>query len=130
MLFLGLIALEASIYSLAVLDLILLALLSTPPIYIWVINPFVVARDEALAQINRLAHTDPLTQLPNRRLLLTHLEMIIAGTIRHEVRGAVLLMDLDGFKVINDVHGHDAGDEVLVEISASSEKFVGSFRHG
>ena len=73
--------------------------------------------DEALAQINRLAHTDPLTQLPNRRLLIAHLEKLIAGTVRHKVRGAVLLMDLDGFKVINDIYGHDAGDAVLVEIS-------------
>ena len=110
MLLLGIIPLEVSIYSEAVLDLALLALLSTPLIYIWVINPFVTARDEALDQFNHLAHTDPLTQLPNRRLLSTHLEKFIAGAVRHKVRGAALLMDLDGFKDVNDIHGHDAGD--------------------
>ena len=117
MLFLGFVPLDVSIYSKAALDLVLLALFSTPLIYIWVINPFVVARDEALDQIGHLAHTDPLTQLPNRRLLSIHLEKLIAGTVRHKVRGAVLLMDLDGFKVVNDIHGHDAGDDVLVEIA-------------
>jgi len=117
MLFLGVVPLGVSIYSEAVLDLVLLALLSTPLIYIWVINPFVTARDEALDQIKHLAHTDSLTQLPNRRLLSIHLEKIIAGAVRHKVRGAALVMDLDGFKDVNDIHGHDAGDAVLVEIA-------------
>jgi diguanylate cyclase (GGDEF)-like protein len=117
MLFLGFVPPDVSIYSKAVLDLVLLALLSTPLIYIWVISPFVIARDEALEQISHLAHTDTLTQLPNRRLLLKYLEKIIARTARHKVRGAVLLVDLDGFKAVNDIHGHDAGDDVLVEIA-------------
>ena len=118
MLLLGITPLAVGIYSLAVLDLILLALLPPPLIYIWVIKPFVSSRDEALAQINRLAHTDPLTQLPNRRFLLAYLEKMIAGTVRHKIHGAVLLIDLDGFKDINDVYGHDAGDKVLTEIAS------------
>lgn len=108
---------EASTYSEAVLDVVSLVVLSTPSIYIWVIKPFVNARDEALAQISHLANVDPLTQLANRRFLSKHLGKAIAGIVRHKIYGALLLLDLDGFKSINDAHGHDAGDAVLVEIA-------------
>lgn len=117
MLLLGTLSIDMDIYSAATIDLISLAFFSTPLIYILVIKPFVVARDNALQHISHLAHTDPLTQLPNRRLLSLHLEKCLAGAARHHVRGAILLLDLDGFKAINDLHGHDAGDKVLVEIA-------------
>ena len=117
MLFLGIIPFQLNLYLEAVLDISILTVISTPLIYLWVIHPFVTARDQALEQINQLAHTDPLTALANRRLLSIHLEKLIAGTTRHEVRGAILLIDLDGFKTINDIHGHDAGDGVLIEIA-------------
>ena len=99
----------------AVLDVASLALFSTPLMYLWVIRPFVTARDEALAQINRLAHIDPLTKLANRRLLSKHLERDIAGSDRHRSYAGLLLIDLDGFKLVNDTHGHEVGDAVLVE---------------
>lgn len=83
----------------------------------WVIKPFVNARNEALDQLNHLAYVDPLTQLANRRLFSKHLEKAVAGSVRHKDYGAVLLIDLDGFKLINDRHGHEAGDAVLVEIA-------------
>lgn len=98
----------------AALDVFMLAILTTPLIYLWIIKPFVDARDEAHAQVSHLAFTDPLTQLANRRQLLSHLQRIIAGCNRHKTYGALLLIDLDGFKLVNDMHGHDAGDAVLV----------------
>lgn len=61
-------------YLLAVIDSALLSALSAPCIYFWVIHPFTQARDLAIAELDQLAHTDPLTQLINRRGLFRHLE--------------------------------------------------------
>ncbi len=117
MLAFGYIDYEVNIYVKAGTDILVLVALSTPLIFILVVTPFVKARDEALRQLNYLAETDPLTKLLNRRSIDTHLHKYIASTVRHDFYGAVLLIDLDGFKYINDNHGHDAGDKVLVEIA-------------
>lgn len=126
MLMLRLIPHESGTYSEAAFDTLLLTILSTPAIYIWVIKPFVSARDNALAQINHLAYTDPLTQLANRRFVSKHLGKIISNSIRHKNYGAVLLIDLDEFKPVNDNHGHDAGDAILVEIATRLQSNVRS----
>jgi|GEM_PF-326687 diguanylate cyclase (GGDEF)-like protein/PAS domain S-box-containing protein len=68
-------------------------------------------------RVRNLAYFDALTQLPNRRLLTDRLSLAIATAHRHNYRMAVMFLDLDLFKRINDTLGHDAGDQVLVEVS-------------
>lgn len=70
-------------------------------------------RKQAEAQIENLAFFDPLTGLANRRLLLDRLQQSIRQARRNARWGAVLFLDLDFFKSINDTFGHDAGDAVL-----------------
>ncbi|OYW09281.1 MAG: hypothetical protein B7Z59_08445 [Acidiphilium sp. 37-67-22] len=72
---------------------------------------------EAEEEIYRLAHLDPLTGLPNRRLLNERLGMMLRDAQRSGSYGALLFIDLDRFKNINDMLGHNAGDTVLKEAS-------------
>jgi diguanylate cyclase (GGDEF)-like protein/PAS domain S-box-containing protein len=69
------------------------------------------------ADLDRIAHYDVLTSVPNRRLLDDRMEQAIARARRHNNNFAVCYLDLDGFKPINDQFGHEAGDQVLVEIA-------------
>jgi len=101
----------------ALLDAALLVVLSTPFIYGWVIKSFVQERNEAINSISRLAYRDSLTDLSNRRFLTEYLEKGLAGCVRHQTYGGLLLIDLDDFKKINDSYGHEAGDAVLVEVA-------------
>jgi len=64
-----------------------------------------------------LAFYDPVTGLPNRRLLAEHLEHALALGQKNNTWTALLLLDLDGFKTINDLHGHRLGDQLLVEVT-------------
>lgn len=72
---------------------------------------------EAEAEVHRLAYYDPLTQLPNRRLLLDRLGQALAASQRSGRFGAVLYLDLDHFKNLNDTRGHDVGDQLLIEVA-------------
>jgi len=81
-------------------------------------------RLSAEREVERLAFYDPLTALPNRRFLSDRLDAAIAAARRHGTSGAVLFLDLDQFKKINDSMGHLAGDEVLVQVAARLQKLT------
>ena len=110
----------------AFLNMILLILTTSPIIYFWIINPFVKDRDNAILQVTHLAHYDQLTNLGNRRLINQNLEKIKARCDRRNVFGAILLIDLNKFKQINDEYGHDAGDAILMSVSEQLTKTIRS----
>jgi diguanylate cyclase (GGDEF)-like protein/PAS domain S-box-containing protein len=74
-------------------------------------------RKSAEEKIKNLAFYDPLTDLPNRRLLMDRLEQALATCYRHQHKGALLFVDLDNFKTLNDTHGHDKGDLLLQQVA-------------
>jgi diguanylate cyclase (GGDEF)-like protein len=78
----------------------------------------VTEKKEAQERINSLAFFDPLTELPNRRLLLDRLKHAIVSSARTESYGALLFIDLDNFKTLNDSLGHDIGDLLLQQTAA------------
>lgn len=68
-------------------------------------------------QIEQLAFHDPLTGLPNRRLLFDRFGQVLATARRSARHGALIFIDLDNFKPLNDLHGHEAGDRLLIEVA-------------
>lgn len=77
----------------------------------------ITQRKNLEAQVRLLAFHDPLTRLANRRLLLDHLAQTIASSQRTRRYSALVFLDLDKFKVLNDAHGHGAGDLLLIEVA-------------
>ena len=68
-------------------------------------------------QLQQMAYFDSLTGLPNRRMFNDEMRRLIARSMRGQGNFALLLVDLDGFKQVNDVDGHDAGDALLVAVA-------------
>ena len=81
----------------------------------------VTERKTAEEAIRNLAFVDTLTQLPNRRFLLDRLRQGLANARRHGRHGALLFIDIDHFKRVNDTYGHEAGDEVLRRLARTLE---------
>ncbi len=72
---------------------------------------------QRVEQLDHLAHQDSLIDLPNRRGFLRELERLIARASRYGAKGAMLYVDVDGLKAINDSFGHRAGDEALIQVA-------------
>ncbi|WP_137822679.1 bifunctional diguanylate cyclase/phosphodiesterase [Pseudomonas sp. D(2018)] len=81
------------------------------------INTDITHRKAAEQEVRRLAFYDQLTGLANRRLLLDRLQHVLAGGARNLHTSAVILIDLDNFKALNDTLGHDRGDMLLQEVA-------------
>ncbi len=77
----------------------------------------ITARKAAEEEITRLAFFDPLTQLPNRRLLMDRLQHALVSSGRSRGHGALMFIDLDQFKTLNDTRGHDKGDKLLQQVA-------------
>lgn len=87
----------------------------------------VETRTLAEARVRDLATRDPLTELPNRRLLVDRLKQQFAHARRERVHIALLFLDLDGFKAVNDFFGHQCGDQLLTEVA---RRLIGCVREG
>ncbi|WP_161805060.1 bifunctional diguanylate cyclase/phosphodiesterase [Amantichitinum ursilacus] len=77
----------------------------------------ITARKAAEEQIRHLAYFDPLTNLPNRRLLMDRLQQALAASAASGEMGALMILDLDNFKVLNDTQGHAVGDRLLLAVA-------------
>lgn len=79
---------------------------------------------ESRTDLERIAHHDMLTGLPNRRLLADRMQQALAHAQRSQKQVALLFLDLDGFKPINDELGHEAGDVALCEVAGRLREVV------
>ena len=96
------------------------------PEYLLSVLEDVTERKQTETQIAHLALHDPLTDLPNRAAFTTRLDGTLDRAIANSEKFAVLCIDLDRFKEVNDLFGHAAGDEVLLEISRRMQAAVGN----
>jgi diguanylate cyclase (GGDEF)-like protein len=86
------------------------------PIFIGLVRDITQRRQDE-EEIRRLAFYDPLTSLPNRRLLMDRVKQALVSSARTGQHGALMFLDLDHFKQLNDTLGHDIGDELLTQVA-------------
>jgi diguanylate cyclase (GGDEF)-like protein/PAS domain S-box-containing protein len=84
----------------------------------------ITARKAMEEEVRQLAFYDPLTKLPNRRLLDDRLTQVMASTKRTGCYGAMMFLDLDNFKPLNDNYGHEAGDLLLIEVAGRLKSYL------
>lgn len=84
----------------------------------------IARRKEAEDKIEHLAFYDPLTGLPNRRLMQDRLQHSFAASSRHKFHCALLFIDLDNFKTLNDTRGHNVGDSLLIVVASRLQSCV------
>ncbi len=72
---------------------------------------------DRVEKLDHLAHQDSLIDLPNRRGFVRELERLIARVSRYDAKAAMLFVDVDGLKSINDTFGHRAGDQALIQVA-------------
>lgn len=87
----------------------------------------ITERKQAENRIRALVFSDPLTDLPNRRLLMDRLDQALATGQRHAHQGALLFIDLDNFKTLNDTLGHQTGDSLLKQVA---QRLLACMREG
>lgn len=84
----------------------------------------ITARKQLEVQVHQLAFYDALTKLPNRRLLFDRLEQAMSASKRRNLLGALMFLDLDNFKPLNDTHGHAVGDLLLIQVATRLKNCV------
>ena len=82
----------------------------------------ITERKQSVEKLERIAHFDVLTNLPNRVLLADRLSQAMLHCSRHKKSLAVVFLDLDGFKAVNDAYGHNVGDKLLISLSSSMKE--------
>ncbi len=118
--------------QLAMIDLIVPGIFFFGACFVWFSTFIALQTTLDVMRINDLEHetfTDPLTGIYNRRFMEQRLAEEISKARRYSFQLSVLLFDLDHFKRVNDEHGHQAGDQVLIEISALVNGATARFRH-